>query len=245
MSPTKAQQTMSYAPPLLRISSMSHLYSCARSILHYSKLHVSRVLFSKLIRPVLILPRVQFFFLLSASPHDAHLLATFAQDSSIIRILDVRQPGQALLELRGHAAPVNSIEWSPSRRGMLASGADDSLVLLWDLLSSQSSSGGSGSNPPTPGVNGIHHHHPHQGQSTSAALAGGSVGAGGSGGGATAAAAAAGVGGAGDIGRRPIAAWQCEYEVNNISWAPPSLAASYGGDWVGVCGGRGVWGVKL
>ncbi|KAL8803026.1 MAG: hypothetical protein Q9200_006384 [Gallowayella weberi] len=90
MSPTTAQQTMSYAPPLLR---------------------------------------------LAASPHDAHLLATFSQDSNSIRILDVRQPGQALLELKGHGAAINCIEWSPSRRGTLASGGDDSLVLIWDLLS--------------------------------------------------------------------------------------------------------------
>jgi hypothetical protein len=86
ISPTLAQQTMSYAPPLLR---------------------------------------------LAASPHDTHLLATFSQDSNIIRILDVRQPGQALLELRGHSAAVNCIEWSPSRRGTLASGGDDSSVLIW------------------------------------------------------------------------------------------------------------------
>ncbi|OBT63107.1 hypothetical protein VE03_07446 [Pseudogymnoascus sp. 23342-1-I1] len=89
ISPTLAQQTMAYAPPLLR---------------------------------------------LAASPHDTHLLATFSQDSKIIRILDVRQPGQALLELHGHSAAINCIEWSPSRRGTLASGADDSLVLVWDLL---------------------------------------------------------------------------------------------------------------
>lgn len=89
MSPTLAQQTMSYAPPLLR---------------------------------------------LAASPHDTHLLATFSQDSNVIRILDVRQPGQALLELHGHAAAINCIEWSPNRRGTLASGGDDSMVLVWDLL---------------------------------------------------------------------------------------------------------------
>lgn len=71
---------------------------------------------------------------LAASPHDSHLLATFASDSNLIRILDVRQPGAALLELRGHQAALNTIEWNPSRRGMLASGADDSLVLVWDLL---------------------------------------------------------------------------------------------------------------
>ncbi|MCJ1471775.1 hypothetical protein MMC13_000416 [Lambiella insularis] len=101
MSPTKAQQTMSYAPPLLR---------------------------------------------LAASPHDAHLLATFSQDSNIIRILDVRQPGQALLELQGHAASINCMEWSPSRRGTLASGGDDSLVLIWDLLNSGNATALSGSN---------------------------------------------------------------------------------------------------
>ena len=52
----------------------------------------------------------------------------------MIRILDVRQPGQALLELQGHAAAINCMEWSPTRRGLLASGGDDSLVLIWDLL---------------------------------------------------------------------------------------------------------------
>ena len=74
---------------------------------------------------------------LAASPHDSHLLATFASDSNLIRILDVRQPGTALLELRGHQANLNTIEWNPNRRGMLASGADDSLVLVWDLMNSQ------------------------------------------------------------------------------------------------------------
>ncbi|EQK98052.1 WD domain containing protein [Ophiocordyceps sinensis CO18] len=79
---------------------------------------------------------------LATSPHDTHLLATFAQDSNIIRILDVRQPGQALLELRGHSGSINCLEWSPLRRGTLASGGDDCQVLVWDLLTSGSSMGG-------------------------------------------------------------------------------------------------------
>ncbi|KHN95440.1 WD domain containing protein [Metarhizium album ARSEF 1941] len=79
---------------------------------------------------------------LATSPHDTHLLATFAQDSSTIRILDVRQPGQALLELKGHSGPVNCVEWSPLRRGTLASGGDDCQVLVWDLMNSSSSIGG-------------------------------------------------------------------------------------------------------
>ncbi|KAI9843954.1 MAG: hypothetical protein M1837_005995 [Sclerophora amabilis] len=161
-SPTTAQQTMSYAPPLLR---------------------------------------------LAASPHDAHLLATFSQDSNIIRILDVRQPGQALLELRGHASSINCIEWSPSRRGMLASGGDDSLVLLWDLLSQNgaptaSSVGTNGAQPGQPGSTG-------------------------------------------DIGRAPTAAWGCDFEVGNISWTPQSSLTSQGAEWLGISGGRGIWGVKM
>ncbi|KAF1958719.1 WD40 repeat-like protein [Byssothecium circinans] len=174
MSPTKAQQTMSYAPPLLR---------------------------------------------LSASPHDSHLLATFAADSNLIRILDVRQPGQALLELRGHSAPLNSIEWNPSRRGMLASGGDDSLVLIWDLLHSQNGAvinGDLAAQPPTP---------------ASAHPANGGSGAQGTG---------------GTMGQKgPYASWRCEYEVGNISWAPQSALTGSGGEWLGVCGGKGIWGVKL
>ena len=153
MSPTLAQQTMSYAPPLLR---------------------------------------------LAASPHDTHLLATFSQDSNVIRILDVRQPGQALLELRGHGASINCIEWSPSRRGTLASGADDSLVLIWDLLSQNTPLPPPMNGAPTP-----------------------------------------------DNVRGPATSWQCDYEVGNVSWAPHSALNNEGGDWLGVSGGRGIWGVKV
>jgi WD repeat-containing protein 68 len=81
---------------------------------------------------------------LATSPHDTHLLATFAQDSNVIRILDVRQPGQALLELRGHGGSINCVEWSPLRRGTLASGGDDCQVLIWDLLNSSGAVNGTG-----------------------------------------------------------------------------------------------------
>ncbi|CAD0115086.1 unnamed protein product [Aureobasidium uvarum] len=134
---------------------------------------------------------------LAASPHDAHLLATFAAESNIVRILDARQPGTALLELRGHSASLNSIEWNPSRRGMLASGGDDSQVLVWDLLNSGNGASLNG------GV---------QGEAQA---------------------------------KGPSASWRSDYEVNNISWAPQSALTGQGGDWLGVCAGKGVWGVKL
>lgn len=142
---------------------------------------------------------------LAASPHDSHLLATFAAESNIVRILDVRQPGQALLELRGHSAPINAVEWSPNRRGMLATGADDSLVLVWDLLNASN-----GAN-----LNGV------DGNGLAPT-------------------------GAGQVGAKgPASWWHCDFEVGNLSWAPQSGLTAHGGEWVGVSGGRGVWGVKL
>lgn len=148
---------------------------------------------------------------LATSPHDTHLLATFAQDSDVIRILDVRQPGQALLELRGHGGAVNCVEWSPHRRGTLASGADDCQVLIWDLLNNNSSSlggssgGAAGSSGTAPPANG-------------APLA--------------------------ENARAPVAAWQCDYEVGNLGWVPRLSSGDYG-EWLGVSGGRGLWGVRF
>ncbi|ERS97833.1 WD repeat-containing protein 68 [Sporothrix schenckii 1099-18] len=167
---------------------------------------------------------------LATSPHDTHLLATFAQDSDVIRILDVRQPGQALLELRGHGGSVNCVEWSPHRRGTLASGGDDCQVLIWDLLTNNSS-----------------------------LLAGSSLGTGGgSGGGSGTISSNSGAPGAPGSGaappangatpaenaRAPVAAWQCDYEVGNLGWVP-RLANSDAGEWLGVSGGRGIWGVRF
>lgn len=181
MSPTRAQQTLTPAPPLLR---------------------------------------------LATSPHDSHLLATFAADSNIIRILDVRQPGQALLELRGHAAAVNAVDWSPSRRGMLATGADDSLVLVWDLLHSQNGAVIAGE----PNAN--------NGAALPTAPAPAPAQQGGAGSGTTTTQANVSLKG-------PASSWACDYEIANLSWAPQSMLTGQGGEWVGVAGGRGIWGVKV
>ncbi len=75
---------------------------------------------------------------------------------------------------------------------MLASGGDDSTVLIWDLMSQAGAVV-----PQAPGQQ-----QPGGGE------------------------------------RGPGAAWACEYEVSNLSWAPI-------GDTLGVCGGRGLWGVQM
>jgi len=150
--------------------------------------------------------KVQLYSLtVIASPHDTHLIAAFAQDSRIIRILDHRQPGQALLELHGHSASVGSIDWSPSRRGMLASGGDDALVLYWDLINAGTSA--TLNNVSETGI-GI-------AEGTGAKVKG------------------------------PAASWRSDLEVGNISWSPPTQASNQGGEWLGVTGGRAIWGVKV
>ena len=46
------------------------------------------------------------------------------------------------------------MEWSPSRRGTLASGGDDSLVLIWDLLNQSNAAvvPGANGNPQSQGT---------------------------------------------------------------------------------------------
>ena len=218
MSPTKAQQTMIYSPPLLQLA---------------GKLIQSNV------GPIRYLALLLTHRHGSASPHDSHLLATFAADSTVIRVLDVRQPGQALLELRGHAAPVNCIEWSPSRRGMLASGGDDSLVMLWDLPSANGAALNGQGDRAAASASQIGTHGIPANPTTLSAPGGGGTGSSAAGGSGNT------TGGGGGISARgPTAFWRSDYEVGNLSWAPQSHLTGHGGDWLGVSGGRSIWSVK-
>ena len=69
---------------------------------------------------------------LAPSHYDADHIAVLEANSSQIIILDLRYPGQPLTTLHNHKAAVNSIQWHP-RRNLLASGSDDSQVLIWDM----------------------------------------------------------------------------------------------------------------
>ena len=153
----------------------------------------------------------------------------------------MRQPGQALLELRGHGGPVNNIEWTPTRRGMLASGGDDALVLVWDLLHSANGAALNG-DASSGGSHSIDTSHSRQ---LSGSVAGPGSGSG-SGAGSGSGPGSGVAGGGGNMNAKgPAVSWRCDYEIANLSWAPQSHLTSHGGEWVGVCGGRGIWGVKL
>lgn len=78
---------------------------------------------------------------LSACERDANLLATFAIDCSVVQVLDIRQPGTAILELEAHAGSVNAVQWAPNSRHLIATCADDSQVFVWDCNNAEQSKG--------------------------------------------------------------------------------------------------------
>ncbi|KZT29045.1 WD40 repeat-like protein [Neolentinus lepideus HHB14362 ss-1] len=67
------------------------------------------------------------------NPADSNYMATFHMDGSEIQVLDMRSPGQPVMELKAHRAQINSLGWSTSDQPVLATAGDDCQVLLWDL----------------------------------------------------------------------------------------------------------------
>lgn len=48
------------------------------------------------------------------NPIDSNYMATYHMDGSEIQILDMRSPGQPVMELRAHQAQVNALGWGSS-----------------------------------------------------------------------------------------------------------------------------------
>jgi len=71
------------------------------------------------------------------NPADANYMATFHIDSCDIQILDMRSPGQPVMELKAHKAAVNALGWGSADNPLLATAADDCQLLLWDLAQAQ------------------------------------------------------------------------------------------------------------
>ncbi|ODQ82467.1 hypothetical protein BABINDRAFT_164254 [Babjeviella inositovora NRRL Y-12698] len=62
----------------------------------------------------------------------ANLMVVGNADSTI-DLFDLRRMDRKLHTLMGHSESITSMEWSPHRDGILASGSQDRRVLLWDL----------------------------------------------------------------------------------------------------------------
>jgi len=67
------------------------------------------------------------------NPADSNYMATFHVDSSSVQVLDMRSPGQPVVELKAHSAQINALGWSVAEAGMLATAGDDCQLLMWDL----------------------------------------------------------------------------------------------------------------
>ncbi|KAI6021480.1 WD40-repeat-containing domain protein [Pisolithus microcarpus] len=67
------------------------------------------------------------------NPTDSNYMSTFHMDGTDVQILDMRSPGQPVIELRGHRSQVNAMGWNTTDRPLLATASDDCQVLLWDL----------------------------------------------------------------------------------------------------------------
>ncbi|KAG6866625.1 hypothetical protein C0991_000735 [Blastosporella zonata] len=69
------------------------------------------------------------------NPSDSNYMSTFHMDGNDIQILDMRSPGQPVMELKGHHGQINAFGWGSAEQPLLATAGDDCQVLLWDLAS--------------------------------------------------------------------------------------------------------------
>jgi WD repeat-containing protein 68 len=67
------------------------------------------------------------------NPLDSNYMSTFHMDGSEVQILDMRSPGQPVMELKGHCGPLTGLAWSRAEHPLLATAGDDCQALLWDL----------------------------------------------------------------------------------------------------------------
>ncbi|KAG5637222.1 hypothetical protein H0H81_005344 [Sphagnurus paluster] len=67
------------------------------------------------------------------NPSDSNYMSTFHMDGNDVQILDMRSPGQPVMELRGHHAQINAFGWGSAEHPLLATAGDDCQLLLWDL----------------------------------------------------------------------------------------------------------------
>lgn len=76
----------------------------------------------------------------STSPIASHLLVACASQHPAVRLVDLRS-GSSTHSLAGHSGTVLAVAWHPKNENVLASGATDGSLRLWDVRKSASSLG--------------------------------------------------------------------------------------------------------
>jgi DDB1- and CUL4-associated factor 7 len=66
------------------------------------------------------------------NPSDSNYMSTFHMDGNEIQILDMRSPGQPVMELKAHAGQINAQGWSASERPLLATAGRSRTSLPFD-----------------------------------------------------------------------------------------------------------------
>lgn len=75
------------------------------------------------------------------NPADANYMSTFHIDSNDIQILDMRSPGQPVLELKAHKAPINALGWGSADQPFLATAGMALPVIFYALTTDMFLSG--------------------------------------------------------------------------------------------------------
>ncbi|OWZ16241.1 WD domain-containing hypothetical protein [Phytophthora megakarya] len=78
---------------------------------------------------------------LAWNKRDDRFIATFADDSSKISIIDLRRPIYPMAELDQHKAGVNSMSWSPHSRYDLCSAGEDNTAIVYDICAQMTRAG--------------------------------------------------------------------------------------------------------
>jgi len=72
---------------------------------------------------------------LAWNKQDFNYLATFAQDSTEVIVLDIRVPCTPVARLNNHRACVNGLAWAPHSSCHICTAGDDQQALIWDIQS--------------------------------------------------------------------------------------------------------------
>ena len=65
-------------------------------------------------------PHTSALLRIAFNPADSNYMSTFHQDGQEIQILDMRSPGQPVMELKAHRGPINALGWSSIDNPLLA-----------------------------------------------------------------------------------------------------------------------------